>query len=326
MVFHRAVPLDAQLRVENERDVGNAVFVDLKSGVVKVRRLQETLIIHLKRQSAEWIRRRVEEGAKLKLAFLGIERRKSKKPTYGKLYVAPVFAREMTPAEPKTIITVDINRLDHGVMVGLLVDGKLRQTLRLPDKDAIKTLKRLHEEISKLEKQATRETDLARRKRLEERVRYLKSKRYRKIRGVITQIAGEIIKLAREHKAAIVVDTIEDGNYRMLKEGNGSGEKKHFLDGLGQLRRRLQALAHWYDIPYLEERLYSTVCPKCGANMAEERGHIMRCPACGFTDHRDRIPLLWAKRRYWELLQKTKQPRSPHSGDHLTFNRKSAHS
>lgn len=66
VVFHRAVPLDAQLRVENERDVGNAVSVDLKSGVVKVRRLQETLIIHLKRQSAEWIRRRVEEGAKLK--------------------------------------------------------------------------------------------------------------------------------------------------------------------------------------------------------------------------------------------------------------------
>ncbi|ABL87295.1 paREP12 [Pyrobaculum islandicum DSM 4184] len=71
----------------------------------------------------------------------------------------------------------------------------------------------------------------------------------------------EIIKLAGEHQAAIVVDTMEDESYREPKEGDSSGVKKHFLDGLGQLRRRLQHLAQWYGLPYLEERLYSTVCP-----------------------------------------------------------------
>ncbi|CCC82597.1 putative transposase fragment [Thermoproteus tenax Kra 1] len=172
----------------------------------------------------------------------------------------------------------------------------------------MRELRRLHEEISRLDERAAREADPARRRRLEERARHLKSRRYRKIRGVVKDVVGEIIKLAREHQAAIVVDTMEEESYRELKEGDGSGVRKHFLDGLGQLRRRLQALAQWYGLPYLEERLYSTVCPRCGAEMEEERRRVMRCPVCGFSDHRDNVPLIWAKRRYWELLQKTKQP------------------
>ncbi|ABL88238.1 transposase, IS605 OrfB [Pyrobaculum islandicum DSM 4184] len=110
--------------------------------------------------------------------------------------------------------------------------------------------------------------------------------------------------MAREYQAAIVVDTIEEESYRELKESNGSGEKKHLLDGLGQLRRRLKELAEWYGLPYLEERLYSTICPRCGAKMKELSNRRMRCPSCGFNDHRDNVPLLWAKRRYLELLQK----------------------
>ncbi|ABL87340.1 transposase, IS605 OrfB [Pyrobaculum islandicum DSM 4184] len=70
------------------------------------------------------------------------------------------------------------------------------------------------------------------------------------------------------------------------QNAESNGEKKRLYDGLGQLRRRLQALAQWYGLPYLEERLYSTVCPKCGAKMAEEKNRVMKC-ACGFSDHRD---------------------------------------
>ncbi|ABL87819.1 paREP12 [Pyrobaculum islandicum DSM 4184] len=85
--------------------------------------------------------------------------------------------------------------------------------------------------------------------------------------GVVINATREIIKLAREHQAAIVVDTMEDDTYRELKERSGNGVRKHFLDGLGQLRRRLQALARWYRLPYLEERLYSMVCPRCGTKL-----------------------------------------------------------
>ncbi|ABL88916.1 transposase, IS605 OrfB [Pyrobaculum islandicum DSM 4184] len=101
-----------------------------------------------------------------------------------------------------------------------------------------------------------------------------------------------------------MVDTIEDESYRELKEGISSGVKKHYLDGLGQLRRRLQALAQWYGLSYLEERLYSTICPRCGAKMKELNNRRIQCPICGFNDNRDNVPLIWAKKRYWEILQK----------------------
>ncbi|ABL87785.1 hypothetical protein Pisl_0607 [Pyrobaculum islandicum DSM 4184] len=103
-----------------------------------------------------------------------------------------------------------------------------------------------------MEERAARETGPVRRRRLEERTRHLKSRRFRKIGGVVTQIAREIIELARANDAAIVVDKIENESYRELKESNWSGGKKYFLDGLGQLKRRLMELALWYGLPYLE--------------------------------------------------------------------------
>ncbi|WP_342364420.1 hypothetical protein [Pyrobaculum islandicum] len=48
------------------------------------------------------------------------------------------------------------------------------------------------------------------------------------------------------------------------------------------------------------------ICPRCGAKIAVES-----CPACGFGAHRDNMPMIWAERRYWELLQKIKQPTFP---------------
>ncbi|ABL87822.1 transposase, IS605 OrfB [Pyrobaculum islandicum DSM 4184] len=307
--FWRAIPLNAQLRVENERDTSKAVFVDLESGVVRVRKLGiPPFAVKLKKGNVAWIRERLEEGARLKLAFLGVERRRGKEPTYGKLYVALVFAREATPVEPRALVVVDVNRLDHGVVVGLLVDGKIVKRKRLPDERAVKKLWKLHRKIGRLDARAARETDLTRRSFLESRARYLKSKRYRKIRAIVEQIASEIVKLAREHQAAIVVDTMDYETYIARKQSGESGDKKHLYDGLGQLRRRLKDLAQWYGLPYLEERLYSTVCPRCGAKMKREKKRIMCCPSCGFSDTRDNIPLLWAKRRYWEILQKIKQP------------------
>ncbi|CCC82724.1 zinc ribbon domain-containing protein [Thermoproteus tenax] len=307
IVFFKMVPLKAQLRVENERDFGAPIFIDLRSEILKVRRLK-TFVVRLGRNNVTWIKKRLEEGARLKLAFLGIERRRGKEPTYGKLYVALVFAREVTPVEPRTLVAVDVNRLDNGAVIGIIRDGKLRRTLRLPEDGVIRELRRLHEEISRLEERAAREADPARRMLLEERVRRLKSKRFRKIRDVVTRIAKEIIELARQNNAAIVVDVMDYETYLERKQSGEKGDKKHLYDGLGRLRRRLQHLAEWYGLPYLEERLYSTVCPHCGAKMEEEKKRIMRCPVCGFSDARDNIPLLWAKRRYWELIEKIKQP------------------
>ncbi len=58
----------------------------------------------------------------------------------------------------------------------------------------------------------------------------------------------------------------------------------------------------WYGIYWKEVRLYSTICPRCGAKLglAEKTRHarIMACPRCGFKEDRDNIPLHWAINRY----------------------------
>ncbi|ABL88022.1 hypothetical protein Pisl_0846 [Pyrobaculum islandicum DSM 4184] len=74
VAFFRTVLLDVQLRVENEKDVSRAVFVDLKSGILRLRKTGiASFAIPLKKNNVAWIRRRLEEGAELKLASLGVE-------------------------------------------------------------------------------------------------------------------------------------------------------------------------------------------------------------------------------------------------------------
>ncbi|WP_167827641.1 zinc ribbon domain-containing protein [Pyrobaculum islandicum] len=220
------------------------------------------------------------------------------------LYVALVFARDVTPVKPKVLVIVNINRLDHGVVAGVIVDGKIVKWLKLPDVSVVKELKRLHQRVRELEKRAAREIDPAGRARLEEEVGRLKSKRFGVIRDAVVKMAKELVGLAVKYHAAIVVDGIDERTYSARKQSGEGGARKHLYDGLGQLRRRLQRLAQWYGLPYREVRLYSTVCPRCGAKMREAGGRRMQCPACGFSDHRDNIPIYWAKRRYWEILQK----------------------
>ncbi|ABL87189.1 transposase, IS605 OrfB [Pyrobaculum islandicum DSM 4184] len=322
-VFQQAIPLSTQLRVENEKDMSRAVFVDLKSGVLRVRKLGiPPFAVELKKGSISWIRERLQEGAKLKLAYLGVDVRRGKDPTYGGLYIALVFAREVAPVEPKALVVVDVNRLDHYVKVGLVADGRVVELLKFPKKERIRKLEKIHAHISQLSRALARvdeDRDPRRALDIQRQLWKLETKRYGVIRDVVINAAREIIKLAREHQAAVVVDAVEDDTYRELKERGGNGVKKHFLDGLGQLRRRLQALAQWYGLPYVEERLYSTICPKCGAKMEELRNRRMHCPSCGFGAHRDNVPMIWAEKKYQELIEKTKQPTFP-TPNHHTFN------
>jgi putative transposase len=106
--------------------------------------------------------------------------------------------------------------------------------------------------------------------------------------------------MARKRKAAIVVDVPDDKSIRKLKEGGYASERKAFLS-LGRIRRRLQGLAAWYAVPLREERLYSTICPMCGAKMSVLPNRRVRC-RCGFEAHRDEVPALWAAKRFHELL------------------------
>jgi len=54
-------------------------------------------------------------------------------------------------------------------------------------------------------------------------------------------------------------------------------------------------------VPYREERLYSTICPRCGRKMKGLPSRRMRCVVCGFEANRDEVPALWAVKRFHEL-------------------------
>jgi len=98
----------------------------------------------------------------------------------------------------------------------------------------------------------------------------------------------------------VVVDIPDDETMKKLKEGGYASVRKVFLN-FGRIRRRLQGLAEWYGVPYREERLYSTICPRCGRKMSVLPDRRVRCQ-CGFEAHRDEVPIYWAQRRFRELI------------------------
>jgi putative transposase len=123
---------------------------------------------------------------------------------------------------------------------------------------------------------------------------------WRLLRTWEDETAKKIVRLALQYKAMVIVDVPDHNSIKALKEGNYASERKTFLN-LGRIRRRLQGLAEWYGVPYRKERLYSTVCPRCGRKMEELPNRRMRC-VCNFEAHRDEVPALWAMKRFPELI------------------------
>ncbi|ABL87977.1 hypothetical protein Pisl_0862 [Pyrobaculum islandicum DSM 4184] len=126
-----------------------------------------------------------------------------------------------------------------------MADDRVVELQKFPKKERIRKLERIHAHISRLSRALARvdeDRDPRRALDLQRQLWKLETKRYGVIRDVVINAAREIIKLAREHQAAVVVDAVEEESYRELKEGGG--EKKHLLDGLGQLKRRSGTAFH----------------------------------------------------------------------------------
>jgi putative transposase len=139
-----------------------------------------------------------------------------------------------------------------------------------------------------------------------EMARSAKSRLWRLLREWEARAARELVLLARKRKAAIVIDVPDDGSVRELKQSQKYPAGRKALLDLGRLRRRVKALAEWHGVPYIEARLYSTVCPRCETKMVEQQNRRVKCPKCGLEAHRDSVPIMWAQRRFGELLQTAK--------------------
>ena len=280
---------NTQLRLSDEKDLGRGVFVDLPKREVKIRRLG-TIALKLSDKAVEWILNCIKEGGKLVMAAVWVG--KSRRSHAVKLYVALIFRREVAPIQPKRLLVIDVNALHNGLAWAvveeerILVKGVLRPN--------ISRILHLQKIISRLDRLCGKEGKVC------EEAMAAKSRQMRLLREWEDEAIKKLVHLARQYKAGLVVDIPNDESMRELKESNYKAEKKVFLN-FGRIRRRLQGLAEWYGVPYREERLYSTVCPRCGRKMEELPNRRVKCK-CGFEAHRDEVPALWAMKRFPDLI------------------------
>jgi putative transposase len=248
------------------------------------------VVLPLNGNVIEWILGRIREDGKLVLAALWIGR--SRRSRVVKLYVALVFRREAAPIEAKRLLVIDVNALHHGISWAVVEEGRiLKKGVLRPDVSKILHLQKVSAKLDR----ACAEND----ERCGEAMA-VKSRIWRLLRTWEDEAVKELIWMARKRKAVVVVDIPDDETMKKLKESNYKAEKKVFLN-FGRIRRRLQGLAEWYGVPYREERLYSTVCPRCGRKMSVLPDRRVRC-ACGFEAHRDEVPALWAMKRFPDLI------------------------
>ena len=285
---------DVQLRLNSEKDISRGVFVDLPERKIKIRKWSgqrgNTIALPLSEKAVRWILERVREGGKLALAAVWVGR--SRRNHAVRLYVALVFKREAAPIKLERLLVIDFNALHHGISWAVIEGERiLKKGVLRPD---ISKILHLQKVVSRLDRVCAENGEKC------GEAMAVKSRIWRLLRTWEDDAVKELIWLARKRKAAIVVDAPDDESIRELKEGNYKAERKTFLN-FGRIRRRLQGLAEWYGIPYREERLYSTICPRCGRKMSVLPDRRVRC-ACGFSAHRDEVPVYWAQRRFRELI------------------------
>jgi putative transposase len=284
--------LNAQLRLNNERDASRGALVDVPGREVRVRKLGiGTIVLPLPEGAVKYTLERAREGARLVMAMVWVDGRR--------LCVALVFRREVEPIEARRLLAVDFNALHNGITYAVverdrvLRRGVLRPHLRRPEK--------LQREIGRLDSLCARRGDP-----YCERARAAKSRLYRLLGEWRREAVRLIVKLALQYRAAIAIDVPDDSSMRELKKNNSYPADGKALLNFGKLRRLIEGLAEWHGVPYIEARLYSTVCPRCGTKMLELQNRRVGCPKCGFAAHRDEVPAMWAMRRFDELLQAAK--------------------
>ncbi|AET33690.1 zinc ribbon domain-containing protein [Pyrobaculum ferrireducens] len=299
------LPFDAEMRLDkNAGDNSRGVLVDLvesrdgkqKEKAIKIRKWSgergNTIVIRLRRTEIKWIEERLREGAQLKfaLAWMG-KRRNSNIATFN---VALIFYREVTPYQPKRLLVVDVNALHNGIVIATIEEDKvLQKGILRPD---LGRIGRSEREIARLDSLCSTKGGAYCRKAVE-----TKSRLWRLWRQWSIEAVKKIVKLAVQYRAAVVVDEPMDESIRGLKKGDRvkSNVKKYL--NVGRLVKRLRELAEWHGVPYAELRLYSTICPRCGAKMEELPNRRMRCQ-CGFEAQRDEVPIHWAQKRFREIL------------------------
>ena len=284
---------DVGLRVNNERDHSEGVFIDLTSNTLRLRGIirRRAITISLTPSETKYIRERLGEDGKPKLARAWVG------DDY--LYVAITFEREVQLIQPSNyVLAIDVNSWRNGIVWGLIRDGKLVAQGR--ERPRLGLINELYNRATKLERKYGKLKKMGLHKTVEGRKMWREIKRLRRrlytiIRNHAQWFVHRVVRKALKRKALVIIDDMIDESRReLLEEGLDNGLAKLYLAGLRRFIKLLINQLEWYGIPYEFRRLPSTVCPVCGHELRQLPGRIMVCEHCGFKANRDLIPIQWA--------------------------------
>ena len=285
--------LNVGLRLSNERDMSQGVFIDLTKNVLRLRWVirGRAITIKLAESEAKYIRDRLNEGGKLKLAMAWVEN--------NHLYIAVTFEREVEPIQPnKYILAIDVNSWRNGIVWALIRDGSISSLGR--ERPDLGRIERLYNKALILERKygVMKRLGLHKStegKRLRRRIRRLRRRLHAYIRDFAQKTVHKLVRKAIKYKALVIIDDlIEESRRELLEDGLGNGLAKLYLTGLRRFVKLLTNQLEWYGVPYQFRRLPSTVCPVCGRELRQLPDRIMVCDHCGFRENRDLIPIRWA--------------------------------
>jgi len=288
--------LNIRIRVSNERDNGEGVFIDLDKNMLKLRGFlyRRAIAIPLKDSIAKYIKDRLNEGAEPKIASVWIRG--------NVLCVGITFERVVEPRKNfNSILAIDVNSWKHGISWGLIKNSRI--VSRGVERPCLRYIDNLYRDVVGSEKKYGKLKRLGLHKSAEglELRRQIKAKRskiYRYLRDYVNKLVHRLITKAVRNNAKIVVDYFyEESRRELLDEKLTRGLVKIYLYNLPRFVKLLENQAKWYGIPIEFRRLYSSICPKCGNTLIQQENRVMVCNRCGFRDDRDIIPIYWALKK-----------------------------
>jgi len=281
------------IRINNEKDRGENIFIDLIKNILKLRGFiyRRAIVIPLKDSDVKYIRNRLSEGAMPKIVRVWIRG--------NKLCIGIVFERDVETRENfDSVLAIDVNSWKHGISWGLIKDSKI--TSRGVERPCLRYIDNLYRDVVESEKKYGKLKRLSLHKSIEglELRRQIKAKRskiYRYLRDYVNKLVHRLIVKALRNNAKIVIDyVLEESRRELLEEKLPKGLAKIYLYGLPRFVELLKNQAKWYGIPVEFRRLPSSICPVCRNTLIQQEDRTMICNNCGFRADRDEVPLHWA--------------------------------
>jgi len=288
------VPLEVYRTFPDKRRIGAPsapVVLDFTRNVVRIRQVCHNQPRYsIKIPLPRWVLERVDEGGDVKFAMVGIRRSKP--------YLVLVAEREVQQIQPSDyVLVVDVNSWKYGVVWALIKgDRVVKWTRERPDLGHVeKTYNKLVEierEYGKLKRLGLHETLKGR--KLWREIKRMRWKLYAYLRDFAQRLASRLAKKAMRRRARVIIDDVLDESRReLLEERISGGLAKIYFSSVRRFVKLFVNQLRWYGVPYEFKRLYSTICPKCGAKMKELPGRVMKCENCNFSTHRDFVPVMW---------------------------------